>query len=740
MVGIPDKPADCESRAFVFMYVAGFITIAAQIVLIRELFSVLRGSDLAIAFTLASWTFLSALGAYAGGPLLAQCSRLRPAWGLILHPVIVVGVLVGVRRWGAGALITFEDYLFIPLWVALPCLLGGALFPWLLNARRLHGSGQAVAHGYAYETLGGMAAGLVLSAYFYAGGGSLPALLAFFVTAATGAAVAGKHRCNGIGSTAGDRQDAVSGHSSGKRPAVWVAAGMPFFALALAATGVFEPFELKTVALRFPEQKVLAHHNSPYGGLTATQRDASVFIYENGIPLPSPDPTMARETLTGLLTQFSAGWHRVLCINAVSRGFGHTLPAFHEAELTCWEQDRHQLEFAQRWRREAAAKPGLEVRFGRSPWHHTKGSFDLVAVVADQPGSLLANKFLTTAFMRDAGQRLSGKGAFVLLLPVAPAFIHPLHARYVASVRKALDACFAHTRILHTDLGYLVFAGSEHPLNRTFSGARLRSRMRIDAAGAAHVREAWLYGTTDVLSPAKEDHPASVPANRVDFPFAYLSHLRFRGHFVESAEGFWDAFLRPKPWPVALVCLGILLVLTRGFDRAYRGTALLFWTSWIMTMTVTYSVYLYQTFVGQAYWLIAVLVAATMAGLFWGARHLPRPVASRWAVLPASAVLALLFQAGPLFRGTGPLLLLALLLLGNLLVAAVLGNLFAVASARNTLRKTGAAAVFGMDLAGAAAGFIAGGVVMAYWFGFNASAVMCAACAALNVLWPRRRV
>ncbi len=681
------------------VYLLGFLTIASQVFLIREIFSTLYGSDVAIAFAMASWTFFSGLGAFWVGRLLLH-QRVTPKAGIICYTIMIVLVFLAVRRWGATELITFHHYLRIPFYLCGPCLLGGALFWWSVDA---YGgtSGKMISRAYADETLGGMFAGILLTAYLFVGGKSLPALLSFFALALCHASFLGRMKVHRL---------------------FFPLISILFLAIPLLQ--VFSRIDKATLRLHYPEYEILAHCNTPYGALTAGRRGGEIFLFENGVPMASLMPTPNKEALCGLLTQFSSNWHRVLILNGVSSGFVRSLARYSNCDTFWYEQDPARIAFQKEWQtnKNPVILPPLLTGF--SPWRVTGKSMDLIVHFASVPGSLQQNQKLTLEFFHQARAHLSLQGVVAVILPKAPGFMHPLQRRYVNSVHLAMAGEFKETCVVETDLGYAVLIGSARAIPDKYHAERLQQRYHESSSSVASE-------IVQVFSDAM--HPLLVPMskgeghkNSVLFPFAYFAYLQYRAKMVDDSALFWNIiFEEHSIWLACLVFASLFLIGTLT-EKKCSGSRALFWTSWTVTITLMFSIYLYQSIVGQAYWLVALLIAGTMFGIFVGA------FTFRGKIVHPAAPFVILFLPGLFFcyewlqlLSNG--LLLLVLLAVNGCMGWHQGQRFAATSKENEARAESAGLLFLIDLLGATCGLILGAVVIAWWIGFQNVALLTAA-------------
>ena len=699
----------------VLMYWIGFLTIGSQVLLLREIFTCLYGSDFAFAFVMASWTFFSGLGAYLFGRALARRLPFRPSIGLVVYAGLVAAVFLLVRRWGSAELISFQDYLRIPGYLCLPCLLGGGLFSWAIAAARSEGGCADIARAYADETYGGLTAGILLTVYFSLGGLSVPALCVFFLASALNTVPSLRQRLTRLG--------------------LPVLAGV---LLSMALLPVFRLLDRWTQELHYPGVQVIDHRNTPYGCVTAVRNGTEVSVYENGSPLPSSVPTPEKEAVIGVLSSLPDEWRSLLLLHGVSGGFGAALGNLYGCDVTVFEYDQAKLDFLSLWRPEALGTQAIQsaLRVGASPLKLGMQDLDLVALFAAAPGSLQDNQELTLEFFGSLRRLLAVDGVVVVVLPMAPGYMHPLQRRYVSSVRAALTSVFPAVQLLESDLGCLFLVGRSRPTPCPPVRQRLLARLSVVAEDVvANVEKVFAPSIT--LGEQGQTEFRVAAANSALFPHGYFAYLHFHGRLIEGGSGLWNALFSQKPYWVPFALVLLLLLSSAGMETWQHGGASLFWCSWTTTMMVTFSIYVHQTIVGQAYGLVALLIAGSMTGIHFGARHTGTRT-GRWQRSGVVVLLPAMFVGYTWLARLPHSSVLGLLIAANLCLGWSLGRQFADVSRSCPQGGNTAGKVFCIDLVGAAGGFLVGGVLLPWWLGFRTAAFICAGAALIAATFALR--
>ena len=693
-------------------FLLGFLTLSVQVVLLRELYSVLYGSDLTFGFALAAWTVLTAAGA-----LLAASSKGGPPWvgrwGLAAYSLVGIAVFLAVRAWGAMEVIPFHSYLLIPLFLAPPCLLGGMLFPWFLAET----PGLGAPRAYGWEVAGGLAAGLACAVEFQLGALACPFLLGLALLAVVwgvGLAVRWERRVAGV------------------------LTGLVMVVLPLSSPG--QALEKLSLRLRLRQGHIEAAVNTPFVSLVAVRDEAGQpAVYENGTPWPLPEYTAARAAVAAVLQALPGGCDRAVFIHALRAGFGPVLSAAPWVESPRFlETDPLAVAFVCR-HLGGSVPGGRPLRFSARTLQPDRAGWDLVAVLSPGPGGLQANRPLTQEFAALVRPRLSPRGVFVIALPAAPGFTHPVQEAYIETVAQALRTVFPAFCELRTQVGWTLLVASMTRLDREAAARRLAAGGRgvgktgalqeppegVTGAAPGVLAEALgiLSGAGAVSLGELAGAPAAAtsagsgaPANRVWAPRAYFRFLQFRGRLVEDAPGWWQWLFRERG---AASCMGVLagLLAAGALGRRGRGLRGVFWAAWSATLTLILALYLYQSLTGEAFWAVALLSAASLVGILGGTK-MPRGQVADWAAAGLAWIPAALFPLYASLQHWPGGLMLALLLGLVAAAGAGLGYVFARRSAAGDGVGEGGA-LFAVDLLGAGAGLFLGGVLLPWWSGFE---------------------
>jgi len=154
------------------LFILGFSSLATQVFLIRECFSVLNGNELVIGIVLANWMLLTGAGAYAGrlfGRMKGKISFLL--FLQFLFSLLPILMMLKIDLWKAMSLPSGSIPGLIPvirsmILFQMPfCLLNGFLFVAYVHGLSDLTGKNASSGSYATESLGGMIAGLLVNVF-----------------------------------------------------------------------------------------------------------------------------------------------------------------------------------------------------------------------------------------------------------------------------------------------------------------------------------------------------------------------------------------------------------------------------------------------------------------------------------------------------------------------------------------------------------------------------------------------
>lgn len=688
------------ARAGAALLSLGALSALAELLLLREVFFLVGGTELAAAVVLAAWLLAGALGALASsragfvrpGMLLGVCAAVLPLQVFALR--IARGVLAGP----SGELPSAFYLLLVAAAAAspLPALLG-AVFP--AAARRLGRGGAARA--YAIEVAGlGAGAGLTLV---------LASLRREHFAVALVAALF-----------------ALCGALTGSRRRIFGALALAL--LVLGACGPWEALERASISFAFRLPGVSSSVSTPHGRAFSAVRGGEAHIHTGGglseVPLASANEAV--ELVLALKGQARS----ILIICDDPEGYARTLGTFPGTRGTILTPDPGMLEFRR------AVSPfghGPNVTLAaREPLGYLRAlgdAQDVIILSAGAPFTAQNNRLFTLSFFELVHGRLSAGGVFAIELPYARGHVSEDREALGGSIWQTLGEVFRARRVALTQhAGSLILLASDSP--------GLARRLPAPAPGRRQARERLgLYAPLDYEGAYLRAAPGLVqaklesrrwPVNTVVAPACYQRAISCsQRRFGPPGMLTWLWRLSVWPWLGAAALAGglfFLLALTRrgawGPGAASLGGGL---CSMVCQVTV---IYVFQSAHGLLYSHLGLLAGSFMLGALAGALYCRDRHSGALAC-------GLLFSLA-LYTGALPYLLscfgasshFAGRYLAFPAVSAIAGLLTGALfpACANLVMQERAGRIYAADLAGAAAGALLAGLVLIPSLGLYSSA------------------
>ena len=715
------------------LLLTGFVSVVAQVALLRELSVAFYGLELIYIVALGWW-----MGWTAAGAALDRGRRAPPAStavaGLLAAAgaALVAGAIAsrGLRPMLGevpGAYLPLPQQLLAVALVLSPVGLAlGLLFQWA--ARRAVAGGRTLGWAYAVESAGAVAGGVAATVAVVAGAQTWDLTLGGALVCTLGAA--------------------------------WLARGPARVAallLALATGGAIAASGRTDAAMtRWNHPQLAAARDSPYGRLTVTQAEGQVTFFENDALAFESGGTEAEAFVHTAALSHPAP-RRVLLLGGAPAGFLDAVLAHRPELVDAVELNRVLLELADRFvpRAGPGASPGTEVhRVVDDPRRFVgrDAQYDLVLVGMPEPDSGQANRFYTREFFAACRARLAPGGILALRLRVAENFWTPSQLQRLAAVVGALEPVFAHVLLLPGVPTVLLASprplpDGPQPLERRLTERRVRARL----VGPAYLHYVFENERRRALVDAvrRQRVPPNTDARPVCYRYALVLWL---GRFSPAlARLDLAAVLAERPWArrgaaaAALGCGVLLVALLLWARRAPRAgrLALVAAAAFAGMLVETIVLLHYQLKWGVIYERLGLLLTAFMGGLALGtwaaARAAGRPgqrgrartvgalAAVTLAVAAAASAVTVAWSLGTGLAAAAALLATA---------GGSVGAVFAAATrAAPADERCAIGPFYAADLAGGCAGALVGGLLLVPAVGLDVTAGLAAlvalACLAL---------
>lgn len=380
----------------------GFISLAFQTLMIRELLSLFNGNELMLSIIMLLWFLLTGAGALAGNRKAHKDNLENRAMTLLIYLVVLPFILVplmfylrsvffmtGIEPGPAG----FALFLLI---ILLPfCFLSGFAFSYAVRLGQA--AGKSPGWIYRAESLGSAVGGLAATLLIILNIFSLP----------------------------GTRMSEKSLH---------------------------------------PTEKVILTSSGPGGRITVTSSGDQTNIYENGLLTSATGSTIAVEEAVHITLAQNHGVSSVLIIGGLLSGIEKELLKYPIASIDFTDPDPGLARSADKLGLLPEQHPGIRV-IRRDPlrWIRNRPeAYDAVIMMLPGPCNLNLNRFYTKEFFRVARSSLAKGGVISVMLPGTANYFSDDALKTIGPVFSALSEHFTHVKAFSAENTFLT--GSERPL------------------------------------------------------------------------------------------------------------------------------------------------------------------------------------------------------------------------------------------------------------------------------------
>ena len=609
------------------LFLIGFTSVIAQIVLMRELIVVFQGNEISLGALLACWLFWTAMGSGVLGRWMRRLTSTLGtiAWLEVIIAIVLPATVMAVRAVRSTLDVTPGEILgpgpaFITSFFVLSifCLASGGLFAAGSRAyreKRKTSTAAAAGSVYLLEAAGSCAGGILTGLFLieYVSPVEIVVILAVLnVVAAAGLRLRLESR---------------------RAVLLWLSIGTGFVLLSPLAARPLESYSLRYLWRGF---NLVLSRNSIYGNLAVTTTENTKSIFSNGlIYLTVPDPESAEENAHYALLQHPSP-RKILMIGgglngSLERALLH--PTVERLEYV--ELDPAVLALAREHLGDVVTTPESDPRVelynldGRLFVKRSGGSYDVIAVNLPDPQTAQLNRLYTLEFFRDASRRLSPGGILSFQVAGSENYVSEDQAAFLRCLKKTLARVFPEVVVFPGST--IQFFASSGTGALTADAEILLGRLRGRGITTRYLRE---YYIPFRLSPDRmQDLESNIsplphtPVNKDLTPVAYyfngvLWSTRFNRQYATLLRSLAVVDFAKIAGGTAVVLLIISIVLfftRRGRGRFRTGAGLCAAALGFTVIGLEVLLLLaFQAIHGHVYHHLAVIVAGFMAGMALG--------------------------------------------------------------------------------------------------------------------------
>lgn len=685
----------------------GFTSMSAQLILLRDFLRLFQGNELVIGLLLASWMFITALGAWSGHRfrifqknlffLFFTVALLPPLTHFFLiwlsHVFFTPGVMTGLL------------HMFLFSWlVLLPfCFISGISFTafssYMSNRHEKNKTNQV----YYLEAAGSMAGGAVFSfflVFYFSQWESL-----FLILVANMLVMA-----------------AVARVMKKKLP-LFLSAVSFFLFIVVALLADFKELENR---LLFPGQEVIMQKESPFGNLTLTRMYGQWQLYENNQVIHTSGQLAGpEEKVHHALIQHPQP-KNILLVFGTWSGMLQEVAKYDPKKVDAVEMNRdisrilaeEIAELSAPWLNMHYTDPRIFLKKARPH------SYDAILVNAPPPANLQANRFFTMEFFALCKNALTVNGIFLVPLPSSGNYLGEAARKNHSILYHTLKEVFPFVSIVPGEEDY--FIASDLPMNWDITGL-------LEEKGLDNIYLNPYYFDDELLNQrSRRIHEALLETSRHNTDMQPVATINQWRHWL-SHFTLYQSIL-----PLIFVLLIMTSLLRMG------PVQVVLFTGGFASASLEVILFLaFQVLFGYLYLVTGMLITTFMLGLFIGSKTAEKESLTgngsflrNLFILSAMALLTpamiLLLRSGvlphffiPVFIG-----------ISTLLVAVLVGGLFARGTRMLQAEVPKASGMlYSADLLGSAMGALLVSAILIPLTGLVNTSLITAGVAATGGVW-----
>jgi len=427
------------------MFMLGFSTMIAQIVMIREFISVVGGNELIIGIFFFNWLLITGLGAWISKFFKKFNYNVfvffTQLWMGIL-PLLIVFYLIYLKNFifQPGIALNTSQTFFVSFIFLLPyCLITGMAFPVYASLTKKQ-IDISVSISYAIETLGGVLGGVVFTFLI---AGNISSINTLIVLTALCLLIA----------------------------AIWFIFNKKLLLsvtclLIISVVILFiPPLKLERIALSslYPKHNIIASVETLYGKFIITELNGQYNVYQNGMPLFIGNNVIADEEIIHFAMIQKHNVRNVLLIEGGSTRALSEIIKYNVQNITYTCIDPFLIKIAYIIRNIPFNKDiKIIQKDGRLFINTIKENnqvFDVIIINVPEPLTASNNRFFTIEFLQKL-HKISRGGVIILPLPPTVNYINEEEILLNSVIYKTLKSVFKNVEVIPASRNYFIASDS----------------------------------------------------------------------------------------------------------------------------------------------------------------------------------------------------------------------------------------------------------------------------------------
>lgn len=661
------RSAISKHQLLTIAFAVGLLSVSLQVLLIRQFTKVFQGNELMLTWIIGIWMILSGFGAWVGAKAVDDVSTQRVSyrilWFMIGSAAIFIFFSGEIRQtfFPSGVLIApHVAILMVTLMMVTTAFPSGVMFAILTKRAK-----SEYPNIYAYESLGSLVGGLILSVVI------IWFLNTYLAIAAVGFIVS--------------LMLSYPFQRSVKflRPLFFIIAG-----ICIKIFGI----DTYAEAILLPGQKVLSVTDSPYGSITVTGSEGQHSFFGNGTLLFVTENTIYREEVVHYAMAQHKNPKTALLVSGGYAGLAAELGKYKLEKVDYVEPNPHLFNQSKRFSHETIPE-SINVITGdiRNFLRNSDSHYDVVIIALPEPTSLEQNRYYSREFINLLKKHLTSAG--VLSYTIAGIGNYPSVPRQKAysSLVSTISSAFKNVKSISGERQYLLASDSTVRIDM----AKLLQERNIGLANSYvspeyinddYIAERNLFFHKNIAVPQK--------LNTDNQPWPVLQNTL--GYLSMFGQRTWIL------WIIGIVLLLIPFVAVKGSLRAmyaigFAGSAIQ--TLYLLSL---------QIGAGILYGALGAMIAIFMGGLAAGALTYKKFSALKPDYVKVLLILSYVVLIALWIRmvHVDTWLLVAILCLGTVISSYAVGYLYVHITESLKATNNQPAKTYAADLWGSAAGIV----------------------------------
>jgi spermidine synthase len=428
------SPSDISINLFLI----GFTSMSIQILLIREVMNISGGYELTTGIFLGSWLIASGIGAAAAGKsALNDIRRINLMFSV--SPLISMALLILFSRLflQTGETPSFLLSMIFTFLVLIPfCLVSGFTFVKLIAAAK-SGNDFIPGKSFSIETIGGIAAGIVLSVLTAGWFNTYQLLLTIILLAVAYALLTGYiHKRN-------------------------IKILIKTVTAVLATIIILSDPDVHIRQLLMPGVKITDTQDTPYGNITTGQYKGEKSIYFNQRLLVYSGDVAEREENIHYAMLQKKNPEKVLLISGSLKSHLPEIIKYPVKEVVYVERDPELIKSVTEQADPGSAELKIENKDAFRYLKSRGDKFDAILLLLPPPSTLSLNRYYTNEFFADVKKRLVTGGVFMCSPGIWDNYPNKESINFFSSIYNSLAGVFKYVKPVAGNKLYFIASDSE---------------------------------------------------------------------------------------------------------------------------------------------------------------------------------------------------------------------------------------------------------------------------------------